>query len=66
MVDPCTVLDVGDIKKSKKKKKEKETKSSANGHSAEIGNTVQDEPKMNMTQDLLAGNEQNQQQADDK
>ncbi|XP_058747374.1 peptidyl-prolyl cis-trans isomerase FKBP43-like isoform X2 [Vicia villosa] len=68
LVDPCTVLDVGDIKKSKKKKKEeeKETKNSINGHSTELGNAVQDEPKMNMTQDLLAGNEQNQQQADDK
>ncbi|XP_058763169.1 peptidyl-prolyl cis-trans isomerase FKBP43-like isoform X2 [Vicia villosa] len=66
LVDPCPVLEVGDIKKSKKKKKEKETKSSANGHSAEIGNAVQDEPKMNTTQDLLEGNEQNQQQADDK
>ncbi|XP_058760468.1 peptidyl-prolyl cis-trans isomerase FKBP43-like isoform X3 [Vicia villosa] len=66
LVDPCPVLEVGDIKKSKKKKKEKETKSSANGHSAEIGNAVQDEPKMNTTQDLLEGNEQNQHQADDK
>ncbi|CAK8575267.1 unnamed protein product [Lathyrus sativus] len=68
LVDPCTVLDVGDIKKSKKKKKEKEkeTKSSGNGHSTELGSAVQDEPKMNMTQDLLAGNEQNQQQADKK
>ncbi|CAI8600531.1 unnamed protein product [Vicia faba] len=66
LVDPCTVLDVGDIKKSKKNKKEKKTKSSCNGQSAKVGNAVQDEPKMNMTQDLLAGNEQNQQQADDK
>ncbi|XP_050899111.1 peptidyl-prolyl cis-trans isomerase FKBP43 isoform X3 [Lathyrus oleraceus] len=68
LVDPCPVLDVGDIKKSKKKKKEKEkeTKSSGNGHSTELGSAVQDEAKINMTQDLLAGNQQNQQQADDK
>ena len=68
LVDPCNILDVGDVKKSKKKKKgkEKETKSSCNGNSIELVNVAQDEPKVNMTHDLLAGNEQNQQQDDDK
>jgi hypothetical protein len=82
LVVPCTVPDVGDIKKSKKKKKgkEKEPKSSCNDHSAELDNAAQDEQKMNTAQDLLdramahvdkeaidAGkNEQHQQQADDK
>lgn len=68
-MDPCTVLDVGDIKKLKKKKKgkEKETESSFNGHSIKLENTVQDEPKMDkMNPDLLAGNEQNQEHPDDK
>ncbi|CAJ2645200.1 unnamed protein product [Trifolium pratense] len=52
---PCTVPDVGDIKKSKKKKKgkEKETKSSCNDHSTELDNAAQDEEKMNTAQDLL-------------
>ncbi|XP_004506405.1 peptidyl-prolyl cis-trans isomerase FKBP43-like isoform X3 [Cicer arietinum] len=69
LVDPCTVLDVGEIKKSKKKKKgkEKETKSSCNGHSTELGSAAQDEQNMNMTQgDLLVGNEEHQKQSDDK
>lgn len=69
MVDPSTVLDVGDIKKSKKKKKgkEKETKSSCNGHSIKPDDAVKDEPNMyKMTQDFLAGNEQHQQHADDR
>ncbi|XP_024636076.1 peptidyl-prolyl cis-trans isomerase FKBP43 isoform X7 [Medicago truncatula] len=65
---PSTVPDVGDMKKSKKKKKgkEKETKSSSNEHSTDLDNAAQDEPKMNMDEDLLTGNEQNQQQPDDK
>ncbi|XP_045830000.1 peptidyl-prolyl cis-trans isomerase FKBP43-like isoform X9 [Trifolium pratense] len=52
---PCTVPDVGDIKKSKKKKKgkEKETKSSCNDHSTESDNAVQEKEKMNTAQDLL-------------
>ncbi|KAK2433206.1 FKBP peptidyl-prolyl cis-trans isomerase family protein [Trifolium repens] len=52
---PCTVPDVGDIKKSKKKKKvkEKETKSSCNGHSTKLDNATQDEQKMNTAQDIL-------------
>ncbi|WJX29422.1 peptidylprolyl isomerase [Trifolium repens] len=52
---PCTLPDVGDIKKSKKKMKgkEKETKSSCNGHSTELDNSAQDEQKMNTAQDLL-------------
>ncbi|KAK2414040.1 hypothetical protein QL285_036679 [Trifolium repens] len=50
---PCTIPDVGDIKKSKKKGKEKETKSSCNDHSAELDNAAQDEQKMNTAQDLL-------------
>ncbi|WJX49516.1 peptidylprolyl isomerase [Trifolium repens] len=52
---PCTVPDVGDIKKSKKKKKgkEKETKSSCNGNSTKLDNAAQDEQKMNTAQDLL-------------
>jgi len=56
------------MKKSKKKKKgkEKETKSSSNEHSTDLDNAVQDEPKMNTDEDLLAGNEQHQQQPDDK
>ena len=55
LADPCTVPDVGDIKKSKKKKKgkEKETKSSSNGDSTEPDNSAQDEPKMNTAQNLL-------------
>jgi predicted metal-dependent hydrolase len=52
---PCTVLDVGDVKKSKKKKKgkEKETKSSCTDHSNELDNAAQDEQKLNTAQDLL-------------
>ncbi|RDX74942.1 Peptidyl-prolyl cis-trans isomerase FKBP43, partial [Mucuna pruriens] len=68
LVDPCAVLDVGDIKNSKKKKKrkEKETKSSCNDHSIKLDNGIGGEPKMEkMTQDFVAGNKQ-QQHADDK
>jgi len=63
-----TVPDVGDMKKSKKKKKgkEKETKNSSNEHSTDLDNAAQDEPKLNTDDDLLAGNEQHQQQPDDK
>lgn len=69
LVDPCTVLDVGSIKKLKKKKKgkEKETKSSCNGHFIKLDNAVQGELKMDkMTQDLLAGNEHYKEHADNK
>ncbi|TKY68075.1 Peptidyl-prolyl cis-trans isomerase FKBP43 [Spatholobus suberectus] len=68
LVDPCTVLDVGDIKKLKKKKKgkQKETKSSCNAYSIKLDNGIGGEPKMEkMTQDFVAGNKQ-QQHADDK
>ncbi|XP_027356785.1 peptidyl-prolyl cis-trans isomerase FKBP43-like [Abrus precatorius] len=60
---------VGDIKKMRKKKKgkEKETKSSCDGHSIKLDNSVGAEPKMEKaTQDFVAGNEQHQQHADHK
>ncbi|XP_019465465.1 PREDICTED: peptidyl-prolyl cis-trans isomerase FKBP43-like isoform X1 [Lupinus angustifolius] len=70
VLDPCTVLDVGSIKKEKKKKKKgktKETKNSCNGHFIQPDNDVQEEPKMDkMTHDLLAGKEQYQEHADNK
>ena len=67
LVDPCTSLDVGDIKNSKKKKKrkEKETKSSCNGHSIKLDNVIDELKKEEMTQDIVAGGKQ-QQHADDK
>ncbi|CAL0329456.1 unnamed protein product [Lupinus luteus] len=68
--DPCTALDVGSIRKEKKKKKKgktKETKNSCNGHFIKPDNDVQEEPKMDkMSHDLLAGNEQYQEHADNK
>ncbi|KAE9620146.1 putative peptidylprolyl isomerase [Lupinus albus] len=69
VLDPCTVLDVGSIKKEKKKKKgkTKETKNFCNDHSIKPDSDVQEEPKMDkMTHDLLAGNEQYQEHADNK
>ncbi|KAL1358085.1 hypothetical protein AAHE18_04G008900 [Arachis hypogaea] len=60
--------DVGDVKKSKKKKKEKqkETKSSPNGQSIRLDKSERDKPKIDkMTQDILAGQEQNKDGADD-
>ncbi|XLS53681.1 hypothetical protein HN51_064542 [Arachis hypogaea] len=50
--------DVGDVKKSKKKKKEKETKSSPNGHSINLDKSEQDKPKIEVTLDILTGQEQ--------
>ncbi|KAK7263787.1 hypothetical protein RJT34_31384 [Clitoria ternatea] len=69
MVDPCTVLDSGDVKKVKKKKKgkEKEIKSSSNGYSIDLDDGVGDEAKMEqMTQDFVPVNEQHRHHADDK
>ncbi|KAL1358032.1 uncharacterized protein [Arachis hypogaea] len=57
--------DVGDVKKSKKKKKEKEIKSSPNGHSIKLDKGEQDKPKIEMTLDTIAGQEQIKDGADD-
>ncbi|KAL2947036.1 hypothetical protein AAZX31_20G048600 [Glycine max] len=68
LVDPCIVLDVGDIKnlKKKKKRKGKEIDSSSNDHSIKLDSGIGGEPKMEkMTQDFVAGNKQ-QQHDDDK
>ncbi|RYR11423.1 hypothetical protein Ahy_B04g068950 isoform C [Arachis hypogaea] len=57
--------DVGDVKKSKKKKKEKEIKSSPNGRSIKLDKGEQDKPKIEITLDIIAGQEQMKDGADD-
>ncbi|XP_047178739.1 peptidyl-prolyl cis-trans isomerase FKBP43-like isoform X5 [Vigna umbellata] len=67
LVDPCTSLDVGDIKspKKKKKKKEKEAKSSCNGRSIKLDNVINELKMEEMTQVIVAGGKQ-EQHVDDK
>lgn len=70
LVDPCTSLDVGDIKspkkkKKKKKKKEKEAKSSCNGRSIKLDNVINEMKMEDMTQVIVAGGKQ-EQHVDDK
>ncbi|XP_027911171.1 peptidyl-prolyl cis-trans isomerase FKBP43-like isoform X2 [Vigna unguiculata] len=62
LVDPCTSLDVGDIKspKKKKKKKEKGTKSSCNGHSIKLDNVIDELKIEEMNQVVVAGGKQEQ------
>ncbi|XP_014520860.1 peptidyl-prolyl cis-trans isomerase FKBP43-like isoform X2 [Vigna radiata var. radiata] len=70
LVDPCTSLDVGDIKspkkkKKKKKKKEKEAKSSCSGRSTKLENVINELKMEDMTQVIVAGGKQ-EQHVDDK
>ncbi|KOM51339.1 hypothetical protein LR48_Vigan08g216600 [Vigna angularis] len=67
LVDPCTSLDVGDVKspKKKKKKKEKEAKSSCNGRSIKLDNVINELKMEEMTQVIVAGGKQ-EQHVDDK